>query len=249
MISGNLRSDMIALFNQTTQYKFHKKNYSSDIERLIRSKWELLEQIAKECGESEEALSEIAGYIPQYVCEQLEAVASKRKREIEALDYKMNMVSYFVPLMGKMPGLCAKDFAAKTVEIWNEKMPENKIGYSTVESIEKGFKGGLCYITTAVCRSLNRPDDCYELSLLRNYRDEYMMESETGRQIVEEYYNIAPTIVKKIDRNKNSGEIYRQIWNDYLSPCVKMIETDQKEACRNLYTEMVRKLEKKYFYS
>ena len=70
--------------------------------------------------------------------------------------------------------------------------------------------------------------------------------SDGGRKLVEEYYNIAPTIVKRINREKNADEIYRGIWNDYLSPCIRLIEEGRNEECREVYSQMVRRLEKDY---
>ena len=93
------------------------------------------------------------------------------------------------------------------------------------------------------------PDDCYELTTLRAYRDGYLSGTEEGRRIVEEYYNIAPTIVKRIDRQENADEIYRGIWDEYLRPCIRLIEKDEKEECKELYITMVRSLEKEYLYS
>ena len=111
----------------------------------------------------------------------------------------------------------------------------------------EGLKRGLfCYITTAVCRSLDKPDDCCELTALRKYRDEYLLMSDGGRKLVEEYYNIAPTIVKRINKEKDAGEIYRGIWQDYLSPCIRLIEEDRNEECREVYSRMVRRLESDY---
>ena len=63
---------------------------------------------------------------------------------------------------------------------------------------------------------------------------------------MEEYYNIAPTIVKRINREKNPGEIYRGIWQKYLSPCIRLIEENRNEECREVYSRMVRRLEKDY---
>ena len=144
----------------------------------------------------------------------------------------------------------AQQLTQRMVDIWNEKMPEYKIGHSTYEGISGGFKKGIfCYITTAVCRSMHKPDDCYELAALRAYRDGYLSETEEGRHIVEEYYNIAPTIVKRIDREDGADEIYQGIWDEYLSPCIRLIEEDKKEECKELYVTMVRSLEKKYLYS
>ncbi len=250
MIPDTLREDMISLYKKTFTYKFQKRTYESDIEEMKSAHAGILTDVAKACEGTDEELLEVASYVPDYVSGELAAIESKRKREIAALDYNMNMVSYFVPLMGEAPSLMAKEMTQKMVELWNEKMPEYKIGHSTVSSIQGGFKKGIfCYITTAVCKSLNKPDDCYELNTLRRYRDEYLLATESGKEIVEEYYNIAPTIVKRIDKEADSAKIYENIWQDYLSPCIRLIEEGKREDCRELYSDMVRKLERKYMYS
>ena len=74
------------------------------------------------------------------------------------------------------------------------------------------------------------------------------MEQENGEAIVYEYYDLAPTIVKHIDQRKDAKEIYRNIWNTYLSPCLGMIERGENEACKDLYISMVRDMQKKYFF-
>lgn len=47
----------------------------------------------------------------------------------------------------------------------------------------------------------------------------------------------------------NAGAIYQEIWERYLNPCVKLIEENRQEECREVYSDMVRSLEKKYLYS
>ena len=234
----------------TLDYEFHKSSYEKYMESL-KSKYEdLLEETALCCDRTEDGLERIAECIPEYVCGELEKISSRRKRELKALDYKMNMVSYFVPLIGEIPSLQAGSLTERMVELWNEKMPEYKIGHSTYESIKGGFEKGIfCYITTAVCRSMDKPDDCYELTTLRRYRDGYLADTKEGSEIIREYYNIAPTIVKRIDRQDNSDGIYRKIWEDYLNPCIRLIEEGRNDDCKELYIRMVRSLEKKYLYS
>lgn len=250
MNQENLQAGMISLFEETAEYakKFHKKTYESDMDTLLNQHGALLGQIRDAYEESDEALKETASYIPNYVADKLAAIPSKRKRDIVCLDYNMNMVSYFVPLLGEITSLKSKEFTGMMIDLWNQAMPENKIGLSSREKIQGGFKKGLCYITTAVCKSLDKPDDCYELTLLRDYRDQYLLESPEGSNLVKEYYNIAPTIVKRINRQEDSSKIYERIWQDYLSPCVSMIEDGKKEECGILYGDMVRRLEKKYLY-
>ena len=216
---------------------------------LLNRHGALLGRIREAFEVSDEALAKTASVIPDYAAEQLAAVPSKRKRDLACHDFNMNMVSFFVPLLGEISSVKTKEFTEKMIELYNERMPDNKIGHSTREQIQGGFKKGLCYITTAVCRSLDKPDDCYELTLLRNYRDQYLLESKEGMETVNEYYNIAPTIVKRIDRQEDSASIYAGIWQDYLSPCVRLIEEGKKKECQMLYSDMVRKLERKYLYS
>ena len=250
METDRLLERLRELYGVTLDYEFHKSSYEKYMESL-KSKYEdLLEETAGICDRTEDGLERIAACIPEYVCGELDKISSKRKRDLAALDHKMNMVSYFVPLIGEIPSLQAKTLTERMVEVWNEKMPEYKIGHSTYDSIRGGFKKGIfCYITTAVCRSMDKPDDCYELNTLRAYRDGYLSETEEGRRIVEEYYNIAPTIVKRIDRQEDADNIYRGIWEEYLSRCIRLIEEDEKDKCKELYISMVRSLEKEYLYS
>ena len=245
-----LQKELTDLYRTTMDYEFRKATYDNRMDSLRKMYEELLEETAGICDRSEEALESLAACVPEYVAGDLAEQPSKRRKELRSLDHKMNMVSYFVPLMGEIPSPQAKDLTKHMVEKWNERMPEYKIGHSTYESIKGGFRQGIfCYITTAVCRSMHKPDDCYELTTLRAYRDGYLSGTEEGRRIVEEYYNIAPTIVKRIDRQENADEIYRGIWDEYLRPCIRLIEKDEKEECKELYITMVRSLEKEYLYS
>lgn len=250
METDRLLENLRELYDAALEYEFHKSSYEKYMESLKSKYADLLEETAGICDRTEDGLERIAACIPEYVCGELDKISSKRKRDLAALDHKMNMVSYFVPLIGEIPSLQVKTLTERMVEVWNEKMPEYKIGHSTYDSIRGGFKKGIfCYITTAVCRSMDKPDDCYELNTLRAYRDGYLSETEEGRRIVEEYYNIAPTIVKRIDRQEDAHNIYRGIWEEYLSRCIRLIEEDEKDKCKELYISMVRSLKKEYLYS
>lgn len=103
-----------------------------------------------------------------------------------------------------------------------------------------------CYITTAVCQSFNKPDDCIELQTFRKFRDNYLAKSEKGYEMIQEYYSTAPKIVKKINEMDNSRDIYHGIWNKYLKSCFDYIKEGKYEECKSLYYYMVKKLEKKF---
>lgn len=107
-------------------------------------------------------------------------------------------------------------------------------------------KNSGCFITTAVCDSLNKSDDCYELTSFRRFRDNWLAAQVDGPVLIAEYYDVAPKIVESINMKDNRDEIYQQIWHDYLEPCLVMIEKGNYAACKNLYIKMVRNLQKEY---
>lgn len=103
-----------------------------------------------------------------------------------------------------------------------------------------------CFITSAICRTFSKPDDCYELTTFRNFRDNWFAKQPDGQALIQEYYRIAPTIVEHIDQRSDSKEIYQSIWDAYLTPCLHHIEAQQFDECRNIYITMVNDLKRKY---
>lgn len=112
----------------------------------------------------------------------------------------------------------------------------------TTTSTPKKKKSSLCFITTAVCKYFNKPDDCYELTTLCKFRDTWLIGQSDGKALIEEYYAIAPDIVNAIDGSSKNGETYMHIWSNYIEPCIKLIELGANETCKKLYIEMVNEL-------
>jgi serine/threonine protein kinase len=110
----------------------------------------------------------------------------------------------------------------------------------------KKSSGGLCFITTAVCEYLNKPDDCYELTILRGFRDNWLAAQPSGEALIKEYYKIAPIIVTALNLSNEKETIYRNLWSKYISPCIKLIELKAYSTCMDLYMEMVNNLKLKF---
>jgi len=242
----SIKKSMINLYEETYKVRLHKKSYDDQVARL-KGEYDFLLGLIKDALEEEEDnLLTIANIIPDYVVGLTKSITSKRKISLYVIDHSLNMVAYFVPIMGLIVSDKTEEFCETMVTIWNEKVPESSISLSTKERISGGFRKGLCYITTAVCKSLDKSDDCYELNLLRDYRDDYLLSFPEGKAVVEEYYDVAPTLVNRINRHSDAKGIYWGIWENYIQPCVSFIQADQKEACKELYFQMVRKLEEEY---
>ena len=65
---------------------------------------------------------------------------------------------------------------------------------------------------------------------------------------MEEYYDIAPTIVKRIGRRPDRKEIYERLYRDYLLPCIRSIEARDYDACQERYQKMVLDLKTQYIH-
>jgi uncharacterized membrane protein YgcG len=107
-----------------------------------------------------------------------------------------------------------------------------------------GNKGGGCYITTATCIALNKNDFCEELMAFRRFRDTWLLENYP--ELINEYYLIAPSIVDKIDQENNNINVYKGIWEDYLSECFHLIKTDAFEEAKRKYVHMVKDLQQRF---
>lgn len=229
---------------------FTKKEYKAEFQEFYNKNEKILvkiEQLYFKSPVKDEFIKEIADSFLKKVNSTLELQKSKRKKEDELLNYNMIMAVYVFPAILELEGKSSQPLAQAILDAWKEQFPKTNLALSSFENINEGFNKKFCYITTAVCESLGKSDDCYELTLLRNYRDGYMQSQPNGAEIIKKYYDIAPTIVKRINKKADSQNIYHQVWDEYLNPCIQCIEVDENEECMKIYTEMVEALEEKYF--
>lgn len=112
--------------------------------------------------------------------------------------------------------------------------------------IYKDDPSGGCYLTSACMLAKGLPDNCYELETLRHYRDTWLMSSEEGRNIIQQYYEIAPKIVSSINDSENSKAVYEMLYDKMVMPCVRLIEEKKYRETMELYRDMTLKLEKRY---
>lgn len=80
-----------------------------------------------------------------------------------------------------------------------------------------------CYLTTACMRHFkeNFDDNCYELQVLRWFRDNFVSERNK-----EYYYEMAPIIVKNIEKIDGNNKIYNYIYENVIDASVKAIEKE-----------------------
>lgn len=161
----------------------------------------------------------------------------------KALDRYSKVDSKEIPAVVK-----AKARVRKKIDYYNQKEQDEykkDSDYSASSSSEVVGSSG-CFITTAASCALHKGRDCDELNFLRKFRDEYIKASPEGRALVEEYYNVAPKIIQKINCEANASDIYAALWEKYIISSTNKILEEQWQEAQDIYVAMVVDLSRKY---
>lgn len=207
--------------------------------------FDTMDLVYRESSDSRQWLEEMAACLIETARQQMEQCKSRSKKNQLQIDHNFLITIYLVPAVLAAKYGVSEPFADCLIESWNRTF-HTTLGKATVEEINGGFRKKLCYITTAVCEGAGKGSDCYELQLLKDYRDQYLDVTEEGHQLVMDYYDIAPTIVKRMGREADREQLYEKLYQQYILPCIEKIENKEYEACQELYTKMVLYLKAKY---
>lgn len=105
--------------------------------------------------------------------------------------------------------------------------------------IDYGFSNkrssGGCYLTTACVTYFGKEDKCYELEMLRVFRDNFMNQNEEMRQEVQKYYQIAPKLVEVLNSSPLKKFYYEDIYNNLVLKSIEMIENHQLDEAYKIY--------------
>ena len=176
----------------------------------------------------------------------LDALAALWKKGQPHYEDQHLMAIFSIPALRNLPQPSGEELARAVQALWVERWPKAPIGLGSYDEITAGFQKKLCYITSAVCRIQGKADDCYELTAFRRFRDQVMLRSENGRALVEEYYHLAPAIVTSVGLCQDETAVYDSVYQNYLLPCLALLESGDNAGCRDKYVEMVRYMEKTY---
>lgn len=110
---------------------------------------------------------------------------------------------------------------------------------------DAGYKDGGCFLTTACVDYFGKTDDCYELTTLRKFRDEYLLTDSHGNELVNEYYSISPDIIQKINASNDKEGYYQYIYNE-IQKCLSQIESCSNIDAVETYRNMVYYLMKEF---
>lgn len=118
--------------------------------------------------------------------------------------------------------------------------------YEDCPRYKSAHSSGGCYLTSACAEAKGLGDNCSELLILREFRDNYLRNTEDGDKEIAEYYITAPLIVKKIKEQSNSKAIFDRIFAELVEPCVLLIKTGNLAQAHQIYKNYTLKLKEEY---
>lgn len=109
----------------------------------------------------------------------------------------------------------------------------------------KWYEG--CILVTACVKFMHKENDCIELTTLRKIRDEELLTTTEGKELVENYYIIAPKILKAIskERDEVQKEVYAMIYDKTLM-CIGAYFIKEYNLGITIYKNMVLDLVQKF---
>lgn len=129
----------------------------------------------------------------------------------------------------------------KTGPTKGENRSRNKDGRWSAKRSDSGKKrDSSCFLTTAACSYKGLPDDCFELEVLRNFRDEVLLSTEEGRLMMEQYYAIAPKLCARLVLQTDFDYVWKSV-----RASVFAIQSKKHEEALLIYKEMVSSLEER----
>jgi TPR repeat protein len=117
--------------------------------------------------------------------------------------------------------------------------------FSTISSSSSSRRSG-CFLTTATCVALGKEDNCKEIIEYKKYRDEKLRFDDDGRDLIMEYYRIAPLIVEQIDVQENAKDIYLSIYNNFIKVGYDYLQARDLKNAKATYIAMVKDLCEEY---
>ena len=140
-------------------------------------------------------------------------------------------------------------YGYKSEKGFNEFMRENGLNpdrYRTGGNSGSSGNNGGCYLTTACTVARDLPDDCFELQTLRNFRDTYLAAQNEGKDEIAFYYQIAARIVESINSLSNSKQIWENLYEELILPCIKHIGLGEFASAHKRYRQFTLDLAKKH---
>jgi len=99
-----------------------------------------------------------------------------------------------------------------------------------------------CFITTAACDVVGLQDDCFELKMLRIFRDTYLAKTELGEVEIKQYYTLAPMVLNAMKKSDSAKSEFLKLYWLSIVPSVIFTCLGLNQITHWLYKRMMKNL-------
>lgn len=110
-------------------------------------------------------------------------------------------------------------------------------------TVIKEEPAGGCFLSTACIEHKGLTDDCIQLKVLRDFRDDYVLKTEGGIEKVKLYYMTSPLIVSAISESDNKVNLLNDVYLTIELVIEKVLSKENNEAM-SIYERMFFQLAK-----
>ena len=106
-----------------------------------------------------------------------------------------------------------------------------------------------CYITSACVEARGLPDDCFELNVLRDFRDSYVARLPEGPSVLDDYEAKAKQIVSRIEElgHEKARAVYEYLYERGVLRSIHLIRSDLPDEAYDVYRSMCKELEELFW--
>ncbi len=222
-------------------YQKHFSNFLEQEEGLYRS---IIEMRAG--FETKETFDEsFAKDFVKEVQKQVDATPKARFKCHCILDYAFSFTTFFVPAFYQIDEQVCKYVVKACVAEWNRAFPDYPLRACPKKQTIK--KRENCFITKVACETLGKTAACPALDAFRQYREQYLLHLPEGPGLVQQYRDIAPSIIKHIEKSGRAKQIYADMWERYLKLSYEKIQQGLWKEAEEILQKMMHEAQDHYF--
>lgn len=129
--------------------------------------------------------------------------------------------------------------------------PDDSCGkYSTTSKGEKQLKedyevlkkNRCCYVVTAITKLLGLSNDCEELIIMSEFRENFMDSSQRYQELVVLYDEVGPILANALYNDEQATELAQYYYDEHLLPVIKQIKNGENKKALVMYIRMMKHL-------
>jgi hypothetical protein len=144
------------------------------------------------------------------------------------------------PLVQQQP----MNFFQKAFHQWSGSQQSDEANWGPTSNMVN--PNGACFLTTTCVQALGKPDDCHELEMWRQMRDDFLRRQPDGMVVIADYYRTAPGVIAAVLASTDPGSVWPRIYAELVEPVVELVDAGRLDAAAELAEARYEVIKRRY---